>query len=437
MSRKSQDPLWRPSYRLHKARNLAVVTIDGTNHYLGEFESPESYVKYNAKIAEWTRKQSLAPAAGDASKAVYTCGELAADYLAYALTYYVKNGELTSQVHQVKQALRQLVALCETDPAAEFGPVKLKNLQQHMVMQAKSRGYINKLVDCLKLAFKWAASEELIPATVHHALQTVGGLKKGRTPARETNRVEPVDEAIVERTLTHLSDVLADMVRVQLLTGMRPGEIIRLRPCDVTRRTDGVWAYRPESHKNEHHDKDRCIVIGPKARDVLSPYLLRDAEAYCFSPADSVDQYYAARKANRKSKRTPSQLSRKPKAKPQRAPSVRYTSASYRRAIERACEIAFEMPAELRKPGVTRDASGNVQPEGQAERQERLQKAADWRAVNCWSPNQLRHTTGTRIRSLFGLESAQVVLGHSDAKVTEIYAERDFKKASEVMREIG
>jgi len=31
-----------PSYRLHKARNCAVVTIDGKNFYLGPYDSPES-----------------------------------------------------------------------------------------------------------------------------------------------------------------------------------------------------------------------------------------------------------------------------------------------------------------------------------------------------------------------------------------------------------
>ncbi len=35
----------------------------------------------------------------------------------------------------------------------------------------------------------------------------------------------------------------------------------------------------------------------------------------------------------------------------------------------------------------------------------------------------------TRIRSEFGLETAQVVLGHAKADVTQIYAERDQAKA--------
>ena len=68
----------------------------------------------------------------------------------------------------------------------------------------------------------------------------------------------------------------------------------------------------------------------------------------------------------------------------------------------------------------------------------RLQRlAAEWRAKNCWSPNQLRHAAGTEVRRLFGLEAAQVILGHAKADVTQVYAERDQALAAEVMRKIG
>ena len=54
-----------------------------------------------------------------------------------------------------------------------------------------------------------------------------------------------------------------------------------------------------------------------------------------------------------------------------------------------------------------------------------------------WHPNQLRHTAATIIRRDYGLEAAQVILGHSKADVTQIYAERDAAKAIEVVRKIG
>ena len=54
-----------------------------------------------------------------------------------------------------------------------------------------------------------------------------------------------------------------------------------------------------------------------------------------------------------------------------------------------------------------------------------------------WSPNRLRHSAATEIRRRFGLEAAQVTLGHAQADVTQVYAERDLKLAVEVMRKIG
>ena len=62
----------QPSYRHHRARDCAVVTIDGKNHYLGPWQSPESHEKYTALIAEWQRNGGTLPApttdanAGDA-----------------------------------------------------------------------------------------------------------------------------------------------------------------------------------------------------------------------------------------------------------------------------------------------------------------------------------------------------------------------------------
>ena len=54
-----------------------------------------------------------------------------------------------------------------------------------------------------------------------------------------------------------------------------------------------------------------------------------------------------------------------------------------------------------------------------------------------WGPNRLRHTATTEIRRTFGLEAAQVTLGHSQADVTQIYAEKDLTLAAKVAREIG
>ncbi len=54
-----------------------------------------------------------------------------------------------------------------------------------------------------------------------------------------------------------------------------------------------------------------------------------------------------------------------------------------------------------------------------------------------WHPHQLRHTAATAIRSRFGSEAAQGILGHKNLSTTEIYAERDLAAAARIMAEVG
>lgn len=51
-----------PSYRLLKARNLAVVTIRGKDYYLGAYDSPQSWQHYHRLLLEY---HDGAPAADD------------------------------------------------------------------------------------------------------------------------------------------------------------------------------------------------------------------------------------------------------------------------------------------------------------------------------------------------------------------------------------
>src|SRR5262249_13406156 len=52
-----------------------------------------------------------------------------------------------------------------------------------------------------------------------------------------------------------------------------------------------------------------------------------------------------------------------------------------------------------------------------------VERACEAAGVAPWSPNQLRHAYGTRVRRELGLEAAQHALGHSRADVTQVYAE--------------
>jgi hypothetical protein len=190
-------------------------------------------------------------------------------------------------------------------------------------------------------------------------------------------------------------------------------------------RTGEVWIYRPESHKTQHHGRARTILIGPKAQGVLLRYLDRDAATYCFRPVDGEAKRRAAEHEARK---TPMSCGNHPgtnrKRKPRKAPGEFYVTDAYRRAITRACDKAFPHPE-----------FGGIPV--RALTVEQLAEVRRWQSDHRWAPNRLRHAAATRIRAEFGLEAAQIVLGHAAADVTQVYAERDLAKGLEVARRIG
>ncbi|HUE71263.1 MAG TPA: site-specific integrase [Pirellulaceae bacterium] len=426
--------LSRATPRLCRVRSQAVVYLKGEANYLGRYGSAEAKRRYRQLLAEWEaadRPTQATPAPAD-----ITVAEVCRAYKRYATAYYRSaDGTTSGEIHPIKAAIKVLRLLYGTIPATEFGPLAFKALRQWLIERGLSRRTINRYSDRIKRIFKWAVSEQLIQPAVYQALSTVGGLRYGRSAAREIEPVRPVACATVAATLPHLPAVVADMVRLQRLTGCRPGEICILRPGDVD-STGEIWLYRPARHKTAHRGKERVIPLGPKAQAVLRPYLLRPADAFCFSPGDSERK---RRQARHDARKTPIAQGNMPgtnrKRSPQRKAGERYNSTSYARAIVRGCEAAFGIPDELR---VIPKVVPNIPAEAQeAERSRRQELAKQWRAENCWSPNQLRHAYATEVRHRFGLEASQVTLGHANADVTQVYAERNLSLAVDVAKAVG
>ena len=84
--------------------------------------------------------------------------------------------------------------------------------------------------------------------------------------------MKPVPEHLVEPVLRLVALQVAAMIRLQLLTGMRPGELLLMRPCDID-RGGPIWIFRPARHKHEHQGGQRVIDLGPKAQDLLRTVL--------------------------------------------------------------------------------------------------------------------------------------------------------------------
>lgn len=426
-----------PSYLPHKqsGRGRAVwYDHTGTRQQKllpGSFNSPESRTAFARLQLELESSPTSSMTPGDGM----TLAELLCAYLDHAARHYRgPDGKPTSEIYEVKIVIRALLDLYAETPVTEIGPLAIKAARQKWVNEHLTRTECNRRVGMVKRIFKWGVSEELVSSSVYHALATVTGLQKGRTPARETDPVEPVDDATVDATLPYLNRYVAGMVEFQRLTGCRPGEACNLRRCDID--TGGaIWLYKPPHHKTAHRGKSRTIAIGPKAQEVLKEFFTPSLDAYLFSPARAVEEWLAERSANRKTPRYPSHMKRnaaKRKARAVRAPKAKYDRTSYSRAVARACEDAFPPPAPLAQ----KDGETLAEWKTRLTAKERAE-LAEWRHRHGWHPNQLRHTFATTVRKQHGLEAAQVLLGHSRADVTQVYAERNEELAASVAAKIG
>ncbi len=268
------------------SRGLGVVRISGVDHYSTPFrwpvtcKLPPSPVQkwYDGLIAEWKSSP------GNLEKVESpTIKIVMAAFLRHAKRIYRDRGKgETSEVDNFRYATHHMVKLYGDLPAAEFSPKKFKAVRQAMIDDEQARRTINSRCRRIKQVMAWAVEEELVPGSVHHALVAVKGLRKGQTEAKEAERVKPAPIEHIKAVITESRPEIVAMIKLQLYTGMRPGEVCRLTPGQVD-RSRKVWIYRPIKFKTDRQeDAVREIYLGRKAQIVLTPWLLRADDKPCF-----------------------------------------------------------------------------------------------------------------------------------------------------------
>jgi integrase len=422
-----------PSYRRKRCpggRVYAVVSLpsaDGSRKdiLLGKYGSPESHVEYRRKLEEWEANRRTVPEVAGQDISI---SELILKYWNHITEYYRReDGTETSEIGDIRLSLRPLADLYGDLPARDFDVGRLEILQRQMIAKpivtrikvadpvtgrrvwaekvqkiGLSRNVVNSRVRRIARLFAWAASKGLLPQGVpardvmNPQVVRHFYLQRGRSPARETEKVKPVSESLMLDTLPFMSNVAADLVRLIAVSGMRAGEAAIMRGMDLN-TSGAVWLYTPMHHKLAHKDKVRVIALGPKAQEIVRRYLVTDVTQFLFSPKKAMEQVRAEQRANRKTPVQPSQRCRK-KRNPKRTPADHYSTRSLSKAVWIACRRAG-------MPG--------------------------------WHLHQLRHSFATQVRREMSIDDARAALGHSDTSMTQEYAERDIRQAVEVARKLG
>lgn len=414
-SRDAREPQLLRHVRSNKA---FVVVRDEQNRRrqvtLGEWGSPEAHRRYHTELLKWHARQRGGAAAEEVALQPLeplTIADACARWMIHVQAYYRDDqGKPTSEPHACRDAVRPLLAMFADEPIEGFTPRMLKAVRDRMVSgdplappsarRGWCRNVVNRSVGRIRSFVRWCVAEGYVSPNVHVALTTLAPLKRGRCEARETEPRRPVAEATVEATLPHLPPMLADVARVQLLIGCRPGEILRAcwREFD---RSGPVWLFMPSRSKVAWKRKPTPYAVGPKAQLILAKYLRLDPAAFMFQPSASEAERAELRRAARKTKLWPSHVAhmeRKRAEDPIRPPGELYDVRAYARAIRRATEKA---------------------------------------EVDAWSPHQLRHLAATLARKRAGAEVARVVLTHSDLDATNVYAEADIELATNYARAHG
>src|ERR1700733_14578154 len=153
-----------PKYGFHKPSGQARVYIDAVSIYLGAYDSDESKRKYKQVIDQWQERRDAAQRRQELKcLPELSVGELALLYDQHAATYYVKDGQPTSEVHCIKAAIRFVTRSNSRTAVADFGPKKLKAVREQIVASGKVRTTVNKYIEIVRRMFAWGVSEELVP----------------------------------------------------------------------------------------------------------------------------------------------------------------------------------------------------------------------------------------------------------------------------------
>ena len=350
---------------------------------------------------------------------IRTVGQFAEKYLESVEQHLppLRDGRMNPTLGRINQ-LKPFLDPYAKWPVAEFGPDELQAAQSAMVEYryfyenhddepiGYTRTSINRMINSIHAMWQWGIGREITTEAQRQRLKEVRPLRVGRTLAKDRSKRATVTLEEFNKVTEKLTCVAADMLRIIWATAMRPSEVCRMRPFDISRDDPDCWVYVPGSdashigdHKTTHLHRIRAIPLTSEVQAILKPRIKSfQSKACIFNPAEALKEVVDRRSDARK---TPLSCGNRPgtnrKEHPMIKPGEEYKPRSLRVALKRACKRA----------GVLR-----------------------------FTPYDLRRSAATRIRSELGKEAAKLILGHVSTDTTEIYLLDEVKEAMKVAKQL-
>ena len=184
-----------PAYVHHRASGQARVRIDGKDHYLGPYGSPESHICYDELIADLLERRKSD--AGKANGSTKLNAVLAAWWTECKLRYAHNGKGRHGNAVCWRPTIRMLREALGNESPKTLTPKRLRILIEDTAKEKDwSLRYSRDVLSRVKAIYKWAAAEELIDLLTYQQLEVVT-IRRGR----ETEPLGPVSDELVEKTL--------------------------------------------------------------------------------------------------------------------------------------------------------------------------------------------------------------------------------------------
>jgi integrase len=283
--------------RRHKASGRAYVTINGEQHYLGQWGSDESRRAFRDIIARW--ESSHGSATVDIPMGAVKVADLARAFLDWAGTRYRnEDGTPTSEIDGTRRAIADVVERHGRQLADTITGRDIRQIQTHWKAQGFVRTTLNTYLGRVKRMFRWGAKNDLVAEATAAKIAMVDGIRRGE--ARDNDEVGPVPLRDLVKTLRQLKPKLAAMARVQYYCGARPGEVCRMRGNEIRRKSfrigsrtinipEDVAIFLPARHKTVKKGQTVFYTLGPRAQAAIAPYLAGDGFIFPGQRIEHVD----------------------------------------------------------------------------------------------------------------------------------------------------
>lgn len=405
-----------PRAKVHAASRRARVRVCGREIWLGPAGSPEADRRYREILAAWvasggtsidtaveapataTGRRSPAAAPAAAQPTVTAPPEMTVGGLLIAYLAHVQAGRTKSELAGVSKWWRareigNALYGRRAVPVSQFGPRLLREIRDELANtpkrykfadgpQYRARTHVNRLLREIAAMFAWGVSEELVPVMVWQALKTTPHLRPGESPARETEKRQPVADHHFEAVLPFLPPVVADLLRFARLVSCRPDEAARLRMADVE-PAGAVLRWTLDRHKTAGSVGAKAIPIGPRAEAVMRRWASgKESRDLVFSRAD----------------RDRVQVEGTIPLRPLRSKREQFDTDAICKWIRSACDLA-NTPR--------------------------------------WTPYQLRHAGLTAVRRECGVEAEAAIAGWTSPKLAYHYAQLAFEEGAAAAARLG